>query len=178
MAELKKSRRFRDLTGMQFNHWNVLEYAGPVLTKSGEATHNSKWTCQCSCGKIKDIPGCNLTTGKSKSCGCVVERYDDLHGRIVDDITVIGYPIKSRNATPRGQKYTKVSWVVACRCGSIKRILSSFIKKKNAQHSCSYGPCQRSPTSQETIDKNVRKFLSEEAKEAGIPLNKYLSQWN
>ena len=50
----------RDLTGMQFNNWKVIKYAG-----------NRMWTCECQCSKhtVKDIEDYSLTSGSSKSCG-------------------------------------------------------------------------------------------------------------
>ena len=29
------------------------------------------WKCQCECGNIKEVPTASLTTGKTKSCGCL-----------------------------------------------------------------------------------------------------------
>lgn len=47
-----------DLTHKQFNDWYVLSYAG-----------NRLWNCQCSCGKVKQVRGELLRSGRSKSCG-------------------------------------------------------------------------------------------------------------
>jgi len=51
------------LTGQTFGHWTVLKEAH---RKRGRAY----WLCECICGKQKEVCGCNLTSGKSKSCGC------------------------------------------------------------------------------------------------------------
>ena len=57
----------KDLTGQTFWRWKVMS-RGPN-NKSG----NARWWCQCDCGnpKLKLIVGTNLTTGKTKSCGCL-----------------------------------------------------------------------------------------------------------
>lgn len=51
---------FINILGEKFNYWEVLEYS-----------KNSKWTCRCECGTIRQISGSNLRLGKSKSCGCM-----------------------------------------------------------------------------------------------------------
>lgn len=48
-----------DMTGMVFNRWLVLSYAGSGF-----------WLCKCSCGTEKRVIGFNLRNGISKSCGC------------------------------------------------------------------------------------------------------------
>lgn len=50
---------FKNLIGQQFGEWIVDYYAG-----------NQKWHCICSCGSERDIESYNLTSGKSRSCGC------------------------------------------------------------------------------------------------------------
>lgn len=42
-----------------------------VIEKSDNKGKNTAWLCKCDCGKEKNILTYNLTTGKSKSCGCV-----------------------------------------------------------------------------------------------------------
>lgn len=57
---------FKDLTGQTFGRWSVLAEA--PKTCPGQ----SKWQCRCSCGAVK-LAVCytSLTTGRSKSCGCL-----------------------------------------------------------------------------------------------------------
>ena len=54
------SNERKDLTGLQFNNWKVIKYAG-----------NRMWTCECQCKRhtVKDIQDYSLTSGASKSCG-------------------------------------------------------------------------------------------------------------
>ena len=64
--------RLNDLTGKKFYNWNVVE-------KSYTKNKRILWKCWCDCEKqlqenqrhYYDIYGCNLTSGKSKSCGCL-----------------------------------------------------------------------------------------------------------
>ena len=181
ILQLPKGPKFQDLTGEVYNSWTVLGYAGFVTDADGNKTFNSKWKCMCVCGRQKEITGSNLKSGRSRSCGCTVTRYDDLTGRVDDDVTVIGYPLRSKRVSASGKIYPKVSWVVACQCGSersVKRLSGQYIKKRKKNLSCCYNRCTKPKGDQETIDRKVQEFLKKEAEEAGIELSKYLSQWN
>lgn len=52
-----------DLTGKTFGKLTVV---GGFRRKNGR----SYWTCRCECGVIKDVEGCTLRGGQTKSCGC------------------------------------------------------------------------------------------------------------
>ena len=56
--------KFKDLTGMTFDYWTVIE---KIYIKN----HASYYKCQCKCGNIKNVLQSNLVCGKSKSCGCI-----------------------------------------------------------------------------------------------------------
>ena len=55
---------FIDLTGQIFGELT------PISHNPGTKTVKSTWTCECSCGKIMNIPGYALRAGVYKSCGC------------------------------------------------------------------------------------------------------------
>lgn len=57
----------KELTGQQFGRWIVLERDYSI--NNGR----TNWKCQCTCNKhtIKIIDGYSLTSGRSKSCGCL-----------------------------------------------------------------------------------------------------------
>ena len=54
--------------GDKFSNWTVLSEAPSHKSKGG--TTRKMYTCQCVCGKIKDVAATALRTGHSKSCGC------------------------------------------------------------------------------------------------------------
>ena len=54
-----------DLTGRKFGRWNVLK----ATEKKGK---HQLYLCKCECGKTKNVYGCHLKAGNSKSCGCIV----------------------------------------------------------------------------------------------------------
>ncbi len=53
---------FIDLTGQRFERLKVIKYIG-----------NSKWLCQCDCGKYTNSNGYCLRHGDTKSCGCYAQ---------------------------------------------------------------------------------------------------------
>lgn len=55
--------KFIDLTGKKFNKLTVKS-----LISKGK---HSRWLCECECGECKEIAGDSLTTGNTKSCGCL-----------------------------------------------------------------------------------------------------------
>jgi hypothetical protein len=57
--------RTKDLTGLTFGRWTVLEYKG--------VDKNTKplWLCRCECGNEKVVFARSLVRGASKSCGCL-----------------------------------------------------------------------------------------------------------
>lgn len=61
--------RFRDLTGMIFDRLTVIKRAEDYVSPSG--CHSVQWLCECECGKEVIIKAISLTSGVTKSCGCL-----------------------------------------------------------------------------------------------------------
>lgn len=57
---MRKPRK--DIRGHKFNKWKVLGL------DEANTTQNTKWICQCDCGKVRSVDSTHLTKGKSKSC--------------------------------------------------------------------------------------------------------------
>jgi hypothetical protein len=67
-----------------------------VLTRgTSDKNGNSRWVCQCECGKETTVLGWALRKGRTKSCGCYGEEYRNTLMRKADE--------ERRN-------YTKKSW--------------------------------------------------------------------
>lgn len=62
-----RQRKFKDLTGRRFGRWTVL---GLSTRKAGGKGRDKYWHCRCDCGTERDVIGCGLKDGTSKSCGC------------------------------------------------------------------------------------------------------------
>lgn len=61
---INKSKNIKDLTGQTFG---ILTVIGMSRVKNGE----SYFDCRCECGAIKEIRGSDLSSGNTKSCGCL-----------------------------------------------------------------------------------------------------------
>lgn len=62
-------RPIKDLVGKQFGLLTVVSLNRSV--KVGKTTASTLfWNCVCVCGNSKAIPGSNLKTGNTRSCGC------------------------------------------------------------------------------------------------------------
>lgn len=75
-----QSKRFykkeKNLVGMTFGRLTVKELSGWYWTGYN---NNARWLCECSCGNTKIVGVRSLTSGNTKSCGCL---YDDYHARM------------------------------------------------------------------------------------------------
>ena len=56
--------KFSDISGQRFGRLLVLH------PTEQHVTSETKFTCQCDCGKVKDIVGRSMTKGLTTSCGC------------------------------------------------------------------------------------------------------------
>lgn len=61
--------RFLDRVGMRYGRLEVIEHKGK--------DHRDKhlWLCKCDCGNEKVVVADNLSSGKSKSCGCLKREF-------------------------------------------------------------------------------------------------------
>ena len=87
------SRRRVDLTGQRFHR----------LTVIGRTDDGKKWLCKCDCGKETTVATHQLTTGKTKSCGCwgrdmARKRMIDLSGQRFGHL-VAEYPVFKNGKT-------------------------------------------------------------------------------
>lgn len=71
LRKSKPSGVLDDLSGRVFGFWTVL-YRGQTryYKHGGQAVC---WVCRCVCGNIKTVPGRDLKSGASKSCGCMTK---------------------------------------------------------------------------------------------------------
>ena len=66
-------KRVKDISGKRFGRFVVVEF---VDTRKRQ----SRWLCKCDCGNTKVIYKGNLTTGNTKSCGCLSLEVRITHG--------------------------------------------------------------------------------------------------
>lgn len=86
-----------DLTGRKFGKLTVVR-------RSSERTKtNARWECTCECGKTTTVPGCKLTSGHTKSCGCGRGWHnhpDTKHGMCSTRLYSIWHGMKQRATNP------------------------------------------------------------------------------
>ena len=94
----------KDLQGQRFGRWSVI----------GRSVNNSRghamWDCVCSCGVTRVVPGGDLRSGKSASCGRHEKgpKPKNLTGLRFGRLTVL-----SRSGNNSGGR---VCWLCACAC--------------------------------------------------------------
>ena len=96
---------FKDLTGQKFARLTVIQLA---------QTKPTKWKCLCECGNTTIVTTDRLTSGKTRSCGCLYKesrtaRTADIQGQKFGRLTVIR----------RVHKGNKNLWECRCDCGNI-----------------------------------------------------------
>lgn len=107
----------KSLKGKQFGEWTVLE----------EPNEQHKALCKCSCGKERLVNIYTLKSGKSISCGHMMnqDRLLDLKGRVFGSLTVECYIGKGK-------------WECRCSCGKLV-IKSRTHLLDGRAHSCGHG---------------------------------------
>lgn len=100
---------YKDLSGQRFGKLTVL---GPSDVRANGFV---VWNCKCDCGNTKGIATPNLTSGRTKSCGC--SRFQDLTGRQFGKLTVIRKTASRRNGF--------VVWECMCQCGNTTTVTTN-----------------------------------------------------
>ena len=100
--------KFKDLTDMRFGRLVVLSQASNINGRTA-------WLCKCDCGSEKVVTGISLTSGRTKSCGCLrseitsKRRFKDLTGERFGSLVVI----KFSRINTKGS----AMWECRCDCG-------------------------------------------------------------
>lgn len=106
------------------NQWTIL---GPSKKVGGGKKKRRYVSCKCSCGTIKDVVYQHITSGKSKSCGCI---RDALSLQRIKELNNIKHPMGQGNRCGpggrnnwKGSKNNLISGSYLCdiKCRSKKR---------------------------------------------------------
>lgn len=96
--------RLIDLTGQKFHRLTVLRRS-EHNTNGGKP----KWVCQCDCGNITEVGGCELKSGNTKSCGCwnteVAHTQFTTHGYSKTRLYRVWCGMKERCYNPKNKRY-------------------------------------------------------------------------
>ena len=112
---------FRDRTGERYGKLTVLERAEDAVYPSGKLV---RWLCQCDCGNVITVIGCNLS--KTNSCGCDMRGHNlqDLSGQRFGILTAIERV--DNKILPCGQHQTM--WKCLCDCGAVVNVRAATLK--------------------------------------------------
>ncbi len=112
---------FIDLTNKKFNRLTV-------LYRNGTKNHEALWHCKCDCGNECDVIGKYITSGHTKSCGCLIkEKASQIHsidmtGQKIGRLTVL-YRVLEKT-TSCGE----IIWHCKCDCGNECDVHGSFLR--------------------------------------------------
>lgn len=67
--EINSERSLINRVGQRFGRLVVEERAQDYIAKNGN--HHVMWRCRCDCGNTTIADSCQLSSGKTKSCGCL-----------------------------------------------------------------------------------------------------------
>lgn len=139
------------------------------------------WNTICECGNKKQVWTSNLTRGKTKSCGCLLNK-PDLIGQ------TFGYGKVIDKASYRRES-NRQEWILKCKCGNIYQATTSQLTGKvgNRTRSCgcyakirgperwNYGgkisKNKRGPYKKLPINVNIWTRIKRSAKKKNLELN-------
>lgn len=99
----------KDRTNIKYGKLTALEYKG-----------QSKWLCQCDCGKQVIVYGGHLESGHTISCGCFRKPRTNLVGQTFGYLTVIEWIGQGK-------------WKCQCKCGNIVNVQTDNLKSGNTK---------------------------------------------
>ena len=120
--ECARRRSIVDLRGKKFGRLTVVELSRTQKVKNGTKLY---WLCKCECGNEIETIGSSLTTGNTKSCGCLKKETSSRNAkRKVIDISGKRYGrlIVVKRA---GNIGNKTSWLCKCDCGNMAIVSKS-----------------------------------------------------
>lgn len=114
---------FKDLTNKRFGKLLVTSRA------ENDKYGNSRWNCTCDCGNKKTIVGYCLTTGITKSCGCLAkENHRRTHNQSDTKLFRVWQYMKGRCYNTNNTAYKYYGGRGICVCDEWKNSFESFQK--------------------------------------------------
>lgn len=161
-------RQMKDLKGMRFGKLEVLEFDG---YKQDKYYRSPYWKCKCDCGNAKSIRAIQLTSGYTKSCGCMWHK-----GKEKQDI--VGKKFGKLTAIKRvDKKGSHLYYLFKCDCGN-EKIISKESVVRGEISSCG---CLRHKNPPNFKDLRGKKFgrltVIERADDYVSPSGNHCTQW-
>lgn len=159
------------LTGRTFGRLTVL---GPIEANGVLQA----WHCRCACGTEKTVATISLTSGRTRSCGCLHAEYlrtrerpatfrrqgRDLTGRTVGRLTVV------KLGPPQGRHR---AWLCRCECGTEIVVTQCNLVRKNTT-SCG---CRRRESGEELAAAANARTYPRRCRRCDTPFLGVYKQW-
>ena len=138
----------RDLKGQRFGRLVAIE---PTEKRSGNSV---VWRCQCDCGNACEVPSSSLTSGNTKSCGCMKGGTGER--KVGRDLTGERFG-KLVAVRPIGRRNRSVLWECRCDCGNMKEVVGHHLTTGKVR-SCGCLMGERSTPPGRAIDLTGQQF--------------------
>lgn len=125
------SPRIKNLTGEHFGRLVVVAFAELRYAKTGGP--KAHWLCRCDCGRELILASSKLTSGNTKSCGCL---HRDMARHKKQPIDLTGQRFTLLTAIERVQRSSTTGgslWRCRCDCGNERLVLSGNLRKGGAK---------------------------------------------
>ena len=149
----------RDISGRRFGRLVALARDGK------NDNRESFWLCLCDCGTQARVLHGNLTSGTSKSCGCL--QADNRRARRKDFTGLRSGRLVALHLSGRQDRRGSYLWVCQCDCGVQKELAGSTLKA-GLVISCGCAREKREPIRSEEIRRQKRAYQNKRrAKQMG-----------
>lgn len=178
----KTAMKTQDIINMRFGKLVVIDYIG------NNCYGGRIFRCKCDCGNIKDVPLVSLTSGGTKSCGCLVKESaskramstmnrKDLSGQRFGRLLVLRFADDL-------EKFEASRFICKCDCGNTCIVRSQNLLNGDTT-SCG---CFKKEVLKKTRERNnvdgtsigrlTRKTIAtNKSGERGVNWNKYTKRW-
>jgi len=78
-----------------------------IIREIGQIKNKRHFLCKCECGRNKEIALIRLTTGKTKSCGCIKKFNSITHGMCHHPLYNVWNAMKQRCSNPNQRAYIR-----------------------------------------------------------------------
>ena len=146
-ANKVKQNNYFDLTNQKFNKLTA------IYRLDERKNGNIVWHCKCECGNEIDVQTSSLTSGNTKSCGCLRAENAYFHTTIKSNLVDQKFGKLLVLEETKDRQYGKVVWKCQCDCGNIIYLHTGRLISGN-DISCG---CIKSSTG----EKNTEKILLE-----------------
>lgn len=107
-AELASLNSLNNLIGQRFGKLVVLYRGSDYVSPSGR--HLVRWVCKCDCGNSTLVAAHQLTSDKTRSCGCLhmekLRNGNKKHGGCYDRLYRVFYNMRDRCNNPHNKSYS------------------------------------------------------------------------